>query len=132
MTSTDPRREEPTGAYLLGQEILNGPMRLDPYNPEWPRWFDLEEQRVRDALGDRVVRLEHIGSTSVPGLTAKPIIDMLLVVADPADEQSYVADLERAGYVLHIREPDWHEHRLFKRPHGTDLHLHVHPPSSPE
>ena len=132
VTSSETPREAPTETYLLGQEILNGPMQLDRYNPEWPRWYELEAQRVRVALGDRIVRLEHIGSTSVPGLPAKPIIDMLLVVADPADEASYVPDLEDVGYVLNVREPDWHEHRLFKRPNGTNLHLHVHPPSSPE
>lgn len=132
MTSTGPQREEPTDLYPLGQEILDAPIRLDPYDSEWPRWYDQEARRISDALGERIVRLEHVGSTSVPGLTAKPIIDVLLVVADPADEEAYVPDLEQAGYVLNVREPDWHEHRLFKRPSGTDLHLHVHPPSSPE
>ena len=132
MTPPDPLREKPTDVYVLGQEIINGPLRLDPYDPEWSRQYAVEARRVRAALGDRVLRIEHIGSTSVPGLAAKPIIDMLLVVADPGDEETYVPDLEEAGYVLHIREPDWYEHRLFKRPDGTDLHLHVHPPSSPE
>lgn len=131
-TPTDPRRETPTDVHLLGQDILDGQIRLDAYDPEWPRLYEQEAHRVRNALGERVVLLEHIGSTSVPGLTAKPIIDMLLVVADPADESTYVADLEQAGYVLTIREADWYEHRLFKRPSGTNLHLHVHPPSSPE
>jgi len=56
------------------------------------------------------------GSTSVPGLPAKPIIDVLLVVADSAEETEYAAALEQAGYRLHIREPGWHEHRMFKGP----------------
>jgi GrpB-like predicted nucleotidyltransferase (UPF0157 family) len=68
--------------------------------------------------------VEHIGSTSVPGLVAKPIIDILLVVADSADEALYVPALEAAGYVLRIREPDWHQHRLFKGP-DTNINLHV-------
>jgi GrpB-like predicted nucleotidyltransferase (UPF0157 family) len=55
---------------------------------------------------------------------AKPIIDILLVVANSADEPSYVPALEAAGYVLRIREPDWHEHRLFKGP-DTNINLHV-------
>jgi GrpB-like predicted nucleotidyltransferase (UPF0157 family) len=83
-----------------------------------------EEARIRRALGDRVLRIEHIGSTSVPGLAAKPIIDMLLAVANTADEPAYVPALEAAGYVLRIREPDFHEHRLFKGP-DTNVNLHV-------
>ena len=69
--------------------------------------------------------MEHVGSTSVRGLAAKPRIDILLVVASSADEQSYVPALERAGYTLVIREPAWHEHRALKGS-GVDLNLHVH------
>ncbi len=91
---------------------------------------------MRAALGTRVLRLEHVGSTSVPGLAAKPIIDMLLVIADPAEEAAYVPALEAAGYVLRIREPDWHQHRALVRRtdlgHGYDVNLHVHPPGSEE
>jgi GrpB-like predicted nucleotidyltransferase (UPF0157 family) len=65
-----------------------------------------------------------VGSTAVPGLSAKPIIDIVLGVEDSADENSYLSDLEAAGYVLRIREPDWFEHRLLKGP-GTDINLHV-------
>jgi GrpB-like predicted nucleotidyltransferase (UPF0157 family) len=75
-------------------------------------------------LGERVLRLEHVGSTSVPGLVAKPIIDILLVVADPADEAAYLPALERAGYVLRIREPDWYQHRVLKRGDPA-VNLHV-------
>ena len=70
-----------------------------------------------------MVRLEHAGSTSVPGLPAKPLIDIVLEVPDSTDEVSYVPDLEAAGYVLRIREPDWFEHRLFK---GPDTNVSVH------
>ena len=75
--------------------------------------------------------LEHVGSTSVPGLAAKPRIDILLVVADSADEAAYVPDLEVAAYVLRIREPDWYEHRMFRGP-DTDINLHVYSPGCPE
>lgn len=75
-------------------------------------------------LGNKVLQLEHVGSTSIPGLCAKPIIDILLVVIDSADETTYVPDLEKAGYTLRIREPEWFEHRLFKGP-DTDINLHV-------
>lgn len=75
--------------------------------------------------------LEHAGSTSVPGLAAKPKIDMLLVVANSADESAYVPDLQAAGYVLQIRETDWYEHRMFKGP-DTDINLHVFSAGCPE
>ncbi len=96
-----------------------------------PALFVREEVRVRAALGGAVLRLEHTGSTSVPGLAAKPIIDMLLVVADSADEPAYLPALEAVGYVLVIREPDWHEHRVFKGP-DTNINMHVFSAGSPE
>jgi GrpB-like predicted nucleotidyltransferase (UPF0157 family) len=102
----------------------NTPITLVEYDPRWPELFDLEANRIRSALGNRALQLEHVGSTSVPGLCAKPIIDMLLVVADSSDESSYVPALEAAGYTLRIREPDWFEHRLFNGP-DTDINLHV-------
>jgi hypothetical protein len=73
-------------------------------------------------LGCQALQIEHIGSTAVPSLAAKPIIDILLVVADSSDEPAYVAILEFAGYFLRIREPNWHEHRMFKGP-GRDINL---------
>jgi GrpB-like predicted nucleotidyltransferase (UPF0157 family) len=102
----------------------NAPVTLEEYDPAWPALFDREAERIREALGDLVVRLEHTGSTSVPGLAAKPIIDITLVVPDSGDEAAYAPLLEAAGYVLRIREPDWHQHRLFKGP-DTDVNLHV-------
>ena len=94
------------------------------YDPRWPEFFRHESNRIRAALGDRVLRLEHTGSTSVPGLAAKSIIDITLVVADSTNEAAYVPALEGAGYRLRIREPEWYEHRMFKGP-DTDLNLHV-------
>ncbi len=102
----------------------NATIRLEAYDPEWPRLFTREAARVKAVLGDEALRVEHVGSTSVVGLSAKPIVDMLLVVADSADEPSYVPALEYAGYVLRIREPDWFEHRMFKGP-DTDINLHL-------
>jgi GrpB-like predicted nucleotidyltransferase (UPF0157 family) len=75
-------------------------------------------------LGDRVVRIEHAGSTSVPGLPAKPIVDIVLEVPDSSDESSYLPDLEAAGYRVVIREPEWYEHRMFKGP-DTNVNLHT-------
>lgn len=110
---------------------LNGPIYLAEYDPEWPRLYEREAERIRAALGERIVLLEHVGSTSVPGLAAKPRIDILLVVPNSADESAYVPALEAAGYVLHIRESNWYEHRLFKGP-DTAVNLHVFSPGCPE
>jgi GrpB-like predicted nucleotidyltransferase (UPF0157 family) len=99
-------------------------IHLADYDPEWPALYARETERIRAALGATAVRVEHVGSTSVPGLPAKPIIDMLLVVPDSTDEPAYVAPLEAAGYVLRIREPEWLEHRMFKGP-DTNINLHV-------
>ena len=101
----------------------NATIELAEYDPEWPRLFEREAERLHDALGQKALRIEHVGSTSVPGLAAKPVIDIVLVVADTSDEGAYVPPLEAAGYVLRIREPDWFEHRLFK---GPDTNVNVH------
>jgi GrpB-like predicted nucleotidyltransferase (UPF0157 family) len=102
----------------------DAPIFLADYDPHWPELFRRESNRIGAVLGSRVRVLEHAGSTSVPGLAAKPIIDIVLAVPDSADEAAYVQDLEAAGYVLRVREPDWFEHRLFKGP-DTDINLHV-------
>src|SRR3954452_4917200 len=99
-------------------------IRIVEYDARWPELFDQHRGTISLALGDRALRIEHIGSTSVPGLAAKPIVDILLVVSDSSDETSYAAELESAGYQLHIREPEFHEHRLFKPP-ANDVNLHV-------
>lgn len=109
---------------LPALEALNGPVVLADYDPDWPAWYDSLAGRVRAALGERVVALHHAGSTSVLGLAAKPLIDMLLEVADSADEAAYVPDLEAADFVLRIREPDWFEHRLLKSA-APAANLHV-------
>lgn len=103
---------------------LDGQIELVEYDPAWPELYAREAARIRGALGDRVVMLEHVGSTSVPGLVAKPRIDILLIVPDSGSEAAYVPDMEAAGYVLRIREADWHEHRVFKGP-DTDTNVHV-------
>jgi GrpB-like predicted nucleotidyltransferase (UPF0157 family) len=99
-------------------------IRIADYDPLWPELFNAEAARIRAALGSRALRIEHCGSTSVPGLIAKPVIDIVLEVTSSADESAYVPALRAAGYVLHICEPEWYEHRLFKGP-GTDINLHV-------
>jgi GrpB-like predicted nucleotidyltransferase (UPF0157 family) len=117
--------------WVGGAAPLVGLIQIVDYDLDWPQIFEREAERVRFVLGDRVVQLEHVGSTSVPELAAKPRIDMLLVVVNSADESTYVPALEAAAYVLRIREPDWYEHRVFKGP-DTDINLHVFSPGCPE
>jgi GrpB-like predicted nucleotidyltransferase (UPF0157 family) len=119
---------DPTFARLekivVGRPSQKAPVVLVEYDPTWPQRFALEQRRINAALGKRALRIEHVGSTSVPGLAAKPIIDMCVVVADSSDEASYVPDLESAGYVLRIREPDWREHRMLRDAAGN-VFIHV-------
>ncbi len=124
--------EEQIRGYTIGElQPLEGRIVLADSDPLWPRHFLTEADALRAALGERALAIEHVGSTSVPGLPAKPIIDMVLVVANSADEPAYVPDLEGAGYVLRIREPDWYEHRVFKGPR-ININLHVFSANSPE
>ena len=120
-----PLTEEEIEAATVGELVPhNATIQLAEYDPLWPALYEREAARVRGALGAATLRLEHVGSTSVPGLAAKPLIDMVLVVRDSSDEDAYVAALEAAGYVLTIREPNWYEHRLFKGP-DTNINLHT-------
>jgi GrpB-like predicted nucleotidyltransferase (UPF0157 family) len=123
--ASKPKTEAEIAAYTIGaHRPHNEHIVLAEYDPSWPAMFEREAQRIQHALGEGVVQLEHVGSTSVPELAAKPRIDILLVVQDSSAEPSYVPALESAGYVLRIREPDWHEHRLLKGP-DTAVNLHV-------
>jgi GrpB-like predicted nucleotidyltransferase (UPF0157 family) len=114
-----------------GAQPLAKPIEIRDYDPDWPRLYEREAARIHSALGDRVVRIEHAGSTAVPGLPAKPIVDLVLEVPDSADEPAYVPELAAAGYALRIREPDWFEHRMFKGP-DTEVNLHVFTADCPE
>jgi GrpB-like predicted nucleotidyltransferase (UPF0157 family) len=119
------QREDELRAVTIGElRPLQQKIVLAEYDRGWPDEFADAAARICVALGDRALRLEHVGSTSVPGLAAKPIIDVVLVVADSSDEPSYVPELEADGYVLRIREPEWFEHRMLKKP-SPDINLHV-------
>jgi GrpB-like predicted nucleotidyltransferase (UPF0157 family) len=126
-TSRPPMSKEQIEAYTVGEiQPLTAPIVLVDYDQAWPALYAREEARIRATLGDRVLRIEHTGSTSIPGLAAKPIIDITMLVADVSDEPAYVPDLEAAGYMIRIREnePDWYDHRVFKGP-DTNVNLHV-------
>ncbi len=108
----------------MSREPLKSTVTLVDYDPRWPELFEAERKKIAAALGARVLRLEHVGSTSVPNLCAKPVIDIVLVVENSADEPAYLPPLEAAKYLLRIREPQWFEHRLLKNRKGT-VNLHV-------
>ena len=118
-------RDEEIERVTVGEPtVIDSSISLAEYDARWPRAYASEAARIRSVLGERALRLEHVGSTSIPGLAAKPIIDKVLVVSDSTAEASYAPDLEANGYRLRIREPDWFEHRLFKGPSETS-NLHV-------
>jgi GrpB-like predicted nucleotidyltransferase (UPF0157 family) len=127
--SNDPI-EERRREIIIG-EVEPQAIVVADYDPTWPGRFHREEAKMRATLGEAALAVEHIGSTSVPGLAAKPIVDILLVVEDSGEEASYLPALEEAGYVLRVREPDFHEHRMFRTPE-KDVHLHVYSAGSPE
>lgn len=120
------RRDVIEKAWVVPPPKLTGPITFVDYDPAWPGLFAREEARIRSILGDRVDRIEHTGSTSVPGLAAKPIIDITMTVADVTDEAAFVDDLVAAGYrlVIREREPDWWDHCVLKGP-DTNINLHV-------
>ncbi|MBB2924610.1 GrpB family protein [Cellulomonas cellasea] len=107
------------------------PITVTAHDPAWATAYDGLAARVRRALGDGVLALDHVGSTSVPGLDAKPIIDLDLTVADSTDEPAYRTALEAEGFTLSLRERAWHEHRVFAHAEPR-AHLHVWSPDCPE
>ena len=100
-------------------------------DPSWPDRFARFAAEITTALGDSALVVEHVGSTAVPDLPAKPIIDIGLTVADSREERAYVPALEGCGFLLVVREPWWYEHRLLQR---TDpaCNLHVFAPDCAE
>lgn len=123
--SPEPLTDDEIAKATIGEPAqLNGLVELQESDPSWATLYSREEGRIRSVLGARALVVEHVGSTSVPGLAAKPIIDVVLSVADSSDEESYVPALEAEGYVLTIREEAWFEHRMFKGP-DTKVNLHV-------
>ncbi|KAE8362779.1 grpb/dephospho-CoA kinase [Aspergillus caelatus] len=100
-------------------------------DPTWPEAFAIIARRIAGSLGNRLLSIEHVGSTSVPSLPAKAVIDVDVVVADPTAEDSYVPALEAAGFQFLLREPGWHDHRLFgsNEPYAN---IHIFGPNSAE
>ena len=116
----DPRRPDVTEPLLIGgaeKRIIE----VVDYDERWPDWYLAHEHRLREALAGTHIRIEHIGSTSVPGLAAKPLLDILVVVEDITAEEDHVELLVRVGYELRVREP---AHRLVRTPE-RDVHVHL-------
>lgn len=126
---TDPAYEQVDGRPSRG--IID----LAPADGRWPDDFEKIRAALAAALGARALAIEHTGSTSVPGLPAKPLIDIALLVPDADDEERYVPQLRAAGMVFWHREPGWYKHRMFKPGAGTGLangNIHVFSAGSPE
>lgn len=126
-----PKPLDPLSDDKLSGDHAGSPVRIVDYDPRWPELFQQQSVKIRAALGDRAFEIEHVGSTSVPGLAAKPVVDVLLAVANSADEPAYLPALESAGYFLRHREPHWHEHRMLKGSDNT-VNLHVFSAGCPE
>ena len=106
-------------------------IRIVDYDHDWPAQYETHAKIITDGLGNSLLRIEHIGSTSVVELAAKPIIDILAVMADSADEASYLPELQAAGSKLRVREPNFHEHRMLRTP-ARHMHVHVYSQRAPE
>jgi GrpB-like predicted nucleotidyltransferase (UPF0157 family) len=104
---------------------------IEDYDPAWADRFAAASSLLSEALGDLIIDVEHVGSTSVPGLAAKPIIDIDLLIEDTTEESRYIPVLERLGYRLVLREPWWYGHRMLVSA-AEDVNLHVWPRGAPE
>lgn len=121
MTRESSPRSPLWDAEIIGSPEKRRPIAIVESDPAWARRFETERRRICDALGRLAVRVDHVGSTAVPGLAAKPIIDIQVSVTDVEHEDSYKPGLERAGYRIRVREP---AHRMFRTPE-RDVHVHV-------
>ena len=120
MTSPEETRDAYLDAVLIGGRERTTIVIADA-DATWPERFTDLARRVEQALGATALSVEHIVSTAVPGLAAKPIVDVLLTVRSVDAEAEYVHPLEQAGFVLRVREPG---HRMLRTPE-RDVHLHV-------
>lgn len=140
-----PRRDEILSFHVSPAPPGESPWVIEPshaaievveYDPRWPGEAQKVCDRVRSALGVRALRIEHVGSTAVPRLPAKPVLDLDLTVAEPAAEQEWLPQLQDTGFLLTVREPWWHEHRMLRSnlddEDGLATNIHVFGPDSPE
>ncbi len=97
---------------------------LAPYDPAWPQRFEEEKKNIEAALDDRVVAIHHIGSTAIPGLAAKPVIDIMLVVRQLEDAIECIASLHDLGYAF-IDYPQNTDRRFFRKGQPRTHHVHI-------
>jgi len=129
-----PYEHKPELLQRIAFRTVEPPIAIVEPNPEWPKRFEEVKDRIRKSLGDLIVDIFHTGSTSVPGLPAKDVIDVDLKLRDILDEAAYVQSLQDAGFRFLLREPNWHQHRFFVEdwPGAYHVNLHVWGPDSPE
>ncbi|WPH03825.1 Hypothetical protein R9X50_00670800 [Acrodontium crateriforme] len=108
------------------------PLTVEPYNPAWPFHFQEIRARIVAAIGTTALFIAHVGSTSIPGIAAKPVIDIDMVVKDVEDEASYVPALEAVGFQFLFRQPKWHAHRFLVGNQPISCNLHVFGKQCPE
>lgn len=106
-----------------GSERAGDPIAIVDYDPSWPGQYQAWQREIRAALGTAAARIDHVGSTSVPGLPAKAIIDVQVSVSDLASEDSYVPPLEKLGLQLRSRDA---YHRYFRPYPRRPRNVHVH------
>ena len=132
-TPEDITRHRDEGEVIyVGAHATSYTLRIVESDPAWAQRYAVLAADVMAALGDQGIDIQHVGSTAVQGLPAKPIIDIDLTVPDPTDEAAYVPCLEGLGFVHWLTEPDWHQHRLLKQLDEPRVHLHVFGPDCPE
>ncbi|GAA0935437.1 GrpB family protein [Virgisporangium aurantiacum] len=123
---------EQLGAGLVGEPPERwAAIVIEEYDPGWADRFAAAAAHLTAHIGRGVHAIEHVGSTAVPGLAAKPIIDIDLLLDDTADESRYLPALEGIGYRLVLREPWWYGHRMLVS-ETADVNLHVWPHDAPE
>ncbi|MCJ1415896.1 hypothetical protein MMC32_002231 [Xylographa parallela] len=129
-----PYEDQPELVERIASRTVTPSITIREPNPEWPHRFEEVKERIQKALGALILDIAHAGSTSVPGLPAKDIIDVDLTLKDAMDEVSYVKPLEAAGFRFLLREPQWHQHRFFVEnwPKAFHVNVHVWGPDSPE
>ena len=109
---------------ILSKRTVPLPLEVVQPDPSWPAQFNVIKAKIEAALGSSLLAVSHVGSTSVPDLPAKPIIDMDVTVANIQDESTYAPALEAAGFQFLHREPSWNKHRLFYN-YDPPANLHV-------
>jgi GrpB-like predicted nucleotidyltransferase (UPF0157 family) len=117
--------------WVIAGEPRTEEIKIEAYSLEWPKLFGTSKSLIDKALSGVALNIEHIGSTAVPRLSAKPVIDIDLIVNDPDRDEDYVPVLSAIGYVLTVRERSWYRHRMLWHD-APRVNLHVFGPSCPE